>query len=84
MKKLSAIVVGTYSTFESCLFVSILHSANISGAGTGGVATAARLGQLGFQVTVVEKNDYIGGRCSPITKDGYLRIPMASHNKRKC
>ncbi|KAF2877045.1 hypothetical protein BDV95DRAFT_558383 [Massariosphaeria phaeospora] len=43
----------------------------IVGAGAGGVATAARLAQAGMKVTVVEKNDFTGGRCSLIHKDGY-------------
>ncbi|ORY05471.1 hypothetical protein BCR34DRAFT_571923 [Clohesyomyces aquaticus] len=43
----------------------------IVGAGVGGVATAARLAKAGFDVTVVEKNDFTGGRCSLIHRDGY-------------
>ncbi|KAK9895670.1 phytoene desaturase, partial [Cystobasidium minutum MCA 4210] len=43
----------------------------IPGAGIGGVATAARLAKAGLQVTVLEKNDYSGGRCSLIHKDGF-------------
>lgn len=48
------------------------RSAVIVGAGVGGVATAARLAAAGWDVTVVEKNDYTGGRCSLINKDGYV------------
>jgi len=44
----------------------------IIGAGAGGVATAARLAKAGLQVTVIEKNDFTGGRCSLIKKDGYV------------
>lgn len=40
----------------------------------GGVATAARLAKAGYTVTVVEKNDFTGGRCSLIKKDGYVRL----------
>ncbi|KAF2103972.1 phytoene dehydrogenase [Rhizodiscina lignyota] len=47
------------------------RSAIIIGAGVGGVATAARLAKAGFNVTVVEKNDFTGGRCSLIHHDGY-------------
>nr|AKR17055.1 phytoene dehydrogenase [Sporobolomyces pararoseus]UGY86998.1 phytoene desaturase [Sporobolomyces pararoseus]UGY87004.1 phytoene desaturase [synthetic construct] len=36
----------------------------IVGAGIGGCASAARLTQGGFDVTVLEKNDFAGGRCS--------------------
>lgn len=46
-------------------------TAIIVGAGVGGVATAARLAKAGFQVTVVEKNSFTGGRCSLIHRDGY-------------
>jgi len=46
----------------------------IAGAGVGGVATAARLSKAGFKVTVVEKNDFSGGRCSLIHADGYVRL----------
>lgn len=48
------------------------RSAVIVGAGVGGVATAARLAAAGWHVTVVEKNDFTGGRCSLINKDGYV------------
>ena len=41
------------------------------GAGVGGVSTAARLAKAGFKVTVLEKNDFTGGRCSLIHKDGH-------------
>jgi phytoene desaturase (3,4-didehydrolycopene-forming) len=44
----------------------------VVGAGVGGVATAARLAKAGLKVTVVEKNDFTGGRCSLIHKDGYV------------
>uniref|UniRef100_A0A0B7JVI2 Phytoene desaturase n=1 Tax=Bionectria ochroleuca TaxID=29856 RepID=A0A0B7JVI2_BIOOC len=43
----------------------------IVGAGAGGVALAARLAKAGLKVTVVEKNDFTGGRCSLIHHDGY-------------
>ncbi|BFZ65073.1 hypothetical protein YB2330_006236 [Saitoella coloradoensis] len=44
----------------------------IIGAGVGGTATAARLAQSGFDVTVIEKNDFSGGRCSLIyDEDGH-------------
>ncbi|GAA5993435.1 hypothetical protein JCM11641_007158 [Rhodosporidiobolus odoratus] len=39
----------------------------IVGAGIGGTASAARLAQAGFDVTVLEKNDFAGGRCSIFT-----------------
>ena len=43
----------------------------VIGAGIGGIATAARLAQAGYQVTVVEKNARVGGRCGYIEKDGH-------------
>ncbi|KAI9674048.1 MAG: hypothetical protein M1829_003891 [Trizodia sp. TS-e1964] len=46
-------------------------TAIVVGAGVGGVATAARLAKAGFSVTVVEKNEYTGGRCSLIHHEGY-------------
>ena len=50
-------------------------SAIIIGAGAGGIATAARLAKAGFKVTVLEKNDFTGGRCSLIRHDGYVCFP---------
>ncbi|KAH7057228.1 hypothetical protein B0J12DRAFT_717609 [Macrophomina phaseolina] len=46
-------------------------TAVVIGAGVGGVAAAARLAKAGYAVTVVEKNDFTGGRCSLIEHDGY-------------
>ncbi|OZJ06681.1 hypothetical protein BZG36_00431 [Bifiguratus adelaidae] len=43
----------------------------VVGAGVGGVATAARLASQGIKVTVVEKNDFVGGRCSLLYQDGH-------------
>ena len=47
-------------------------TAIVVGAGVGGVATAARLAKAGFKVTVFEKNDFTGGRCSLLHHDGYV------------
>lgn len=44
----------------------------VVGAGAGGVATAARLAVAGCKVTVVEKNDFSGGRCSLIHRQNYV------------
>jgi phytoene desaturase len=46
-------------------------SALIIGAGVGGIATAARLAQQGYDVTVLEKNERPGGRASLIQQDGF-------------
>ncbi|XP_074594281.1 uncharacterized protein LOC141849728 [Brevipalpus obovatus] len=43
----------------------------IIGAGVGGSAAAARLAKNGFQVEVYEKNEFSGGRCSLIHKNGH-------------
>lgn len=48
-----------------------MKSVLIIGAGVGGIATAARLAQKGFEVTVIEKNEQPGGRCGVIEKDGH-------------
>ncbi|KAF3918019.1 hypothetical protein ABW21_db0203563 [Orbilia brochopaga] len=48
-------------------------SAIVVGAGVGGCASAARLAKAGIEVTVVEKNDFTGGRCS-IIRDGEHRF----------
>ncbi|KAI9709386.1 MAG: ATP-binding cassette transporter CGR1 [Candelaria pacifica] len=46
-------------------------TAIVVGAGVGGVATAARLAKAGFHVTVFEKNNFTGGRCSLLYHEGY-------------
>ncbi|MCH2076239.1 MAG: phytoene desaturase [Rhodobacteraceae bacterium] len=43
----------------------------VVGAGLGGLATAMRLGAKGYQVTVLDKLDRVGGRGSSITRDGH-------------
>jgi len=43
----------------------------VIGAGIGGIATGARLARYGYQVTVVEKNEGPGGRCSRMEKNGH-------------
>lgn len=40
------------------------RSAIVVGAGAGGISIAARLAKAGIKVTVLEKNDFTGGRCS--------------------
>ena len=54
----------------------------IVGAGAGGVATAARLAAAGCKVTVLEKNDFSGGRCSLIHRDGFVRLSPTSWNHK--
>jgi phytoene desaturase len=43
----------------------------VIGAGVGGIATAARLARHGYSVTVAEKRERAGGRCSHLTRDGH-------------
>ncbi|AZA08327.1 phytoene desaturase family protein [Corynebacterium pseudopelargi] len=43
----------------------------VIGAGVAGLATAAYLGYEGYEVTVVEKNDAIGGRAGSLAVDGF-------------
>jgi phytoene desaturase len=48
-----------------------MKSAILIGAGIGGLATAGRLAQAGYRVTIFEKNTHPGGRVSIIEKDGF-------------
>lgn len=43
----------------------------VIGGGFGGLATACYLADAGFDVTVVEKNEQLGGRASRLTIDGF-------------
>lgn len=43
----------------------------VIGAGFGGLATASLLAHEGHQVTIVEKNNYLGGRAKVIKQDGF-------------
>jgi phytoene desaturase len=43
----------------------------VIGAGLGGLASAMRLGAMGYRVTIVDKLDLPGGRGSSITRDGH-------------
>eukprot|EP01087_Luapelamoeba_hula_P025179 TRINITY_DN986_c0_g2_i1.p1 TRINITY_DN986_c0_g2~~TRINITY_DN986_c0_g2_i1.p1 ORF type:complete len:766 (+),score=93.91 TRINITY_DN986_c0_g2_i1:90-2387(+) len=43
----------------------------VIGAGIGGLAVAGRLAKMGFDVTVYEKKDHVGGRLDVIRKKGY-------------
>ena len=48
------------------------NSAVIIGAGIGGLATAGLLARQGVQVTVIEKNDEVGGRAGSLALDGHI------------
>jgi len=43
----------------------------IIGAGAGGIATAIKLAQNGYRVTVYEKNPTPGGRCGQLIREGH-------------
>ncbi|MFC3957317.1 phytoene desaturase family protein [Halovivax cerinus] len=47
------------------------RSVCVVGGGVGGLATACYLADAGFDVTVVEKNDQLGGRASRLERDGF-------------
>jgi phytoene desaturase len=51
--------------------MNIHPTAVVIGAGLGGIVTAAHLARAGYRVTVLEKNDAPGGRCSQIVRDGH-------------
>jgi phytoene desaturase len=46
-------------------------SAIIIGGGVGGLATACLLGKAGYPVTVLEKNDRLGGRAGQLKAEGF-------------
>lgn len=48
-----------------------MPSAIIIGAGVAGLAAAIRLRLKGYDVTVIEANDYVGGKLAEIDLDGY-------------
>ncbi|HEX8637745.1 MAG TPA: phytoene desaturase family protein [Pyrinomonadaceae bacterium] len=43
----------------------------VIGAGLGGLAAACRLAKLGFSVSILEKNESIGGKVNFVESDGY-------------
>ncbi|PZS10289.1 MAG: phytoene desaturase, partial [Chloroflexi bacterium] len=51
--------------------VRVRRSAVVVGAGLGGLATAIRLRHAGWDVTVLEKNNCVGGRCNVLREDGF-------------
>jgi len=44
----------------------------IIGTGIGGLATACLLGKKGYTVTLIEKNESVGGRASVYSEDGFV------------
>jgi phytoene desaturase len=49
----------------------VTKTAVIIGSGVGGLATACRLATLGFQVSVMEANEYPGGKLTEISNSGF-------------
>ncbi|WP_435102159.1 phytoene desaturase family protein [Halarchaeum sp. P4] len=47
------------------------RTATVVGGGFGGLATACFLADAGWDVTVVERNDQLGGRASVLERDGF-------------
>ena len=43
----------------------------IIGGGIGGLATACLLGKAGYKVTVIEKNEQLGGRAGMLEVNGF-------------
>lgn len=59
-------------TSRSCSASHLANRNATTGAGVGGISSAARLAKAGFKVTVLEKNSFTGGRCSLIhSPEGY-------------
>ena len=50
----------------------------IVGAGVSGIAAGVELKQRGYDVTLLDKNDYIGGRVRTFKKDGFVMERGAS------
>lgn len=48
-----------------------MQQAVVIGAGIGGIATALRLRKKGYAVTVLESNNYPGGKLHALKQDGY-------------
>ncbi|MBD3226292.1 MAG: phytoene desaturase [Caldithrix sp.] len=48
-----------------------MKKAIIVGSGFGGLSAAIRLQAKGFQVTILEKNEQVGGHANQLIKDGY-------------
>jgi phytoene desaturase len=50
----------------------LTKTAIIIGSGIAGIATSIRLACQGYEVTVFEKNEYLGGKLSAFSQDGFV------------
>ncbi|MBN2027411.1 MAG: NAD(P)/FAD-dependent oxidoreductase [Actinobacteria bacterium] len=48
------------------------HKVIVIGSGPGGSAFAALMSHAGHHVTLLEKNAFVGGKCSSLSRDGYI------------
>ncbi len=51
--------------------MGVTKSVTIVGAGVGGIVTSLFLAKKGYEVSVYEKNQFPGGRCGQISRDGH-------------
>lgn len=70
-KPLSTVSEASASKTRASPATSRAKHVVVIGAGAGGTCLAARLAKMGHRVTVVEKNDFGGGRCSLLTQGGH-------------
>ena len=49
-----------------------IKSAIVIGSGFGGLAAALRLKSIGYEVTLLEKLNQVGGRARVFRKDGFI------------
>lgn len=83
-RRKTAIVVGEFDhVHNASSHPAHRLTCSYTGAGVGGVSSAARLAKAGFKVTVVEKNDFVGGRCSLLHHEGYICNSTAYYSKSK-
>ena len=68
-------IVVISTLFYIFITISFMVSKKIVviGAGFGGLSSAILLAKQGHQVTVVEKNDKVGGRANLLEANGYKR-----------
>jgi prolycopene isomerase len=59
------------------------HRAVVIGTGIGGSGLAAQLAQAGFNVTVLERNAFAGGKTAAYTRDGFT-MDIAIHLSPRC